>query len=114
MIVVWMCVLCNWGWPDTLVIGNRKVCSKQPKLGRIEEFWQFLVFKILFYSKYYLIIECLFFYYSEVSLQGLVDCYLAMHRSREAVTIASNACKLMGQTPRALTVCNADIYISIQ
>lgn len=36
--------------------------------------------------------------------KGLVDCYLAMHRSREAVTIASNACKLLGQTPRALTL----------
>ncbi|MPC52047.1 Anaphase-promoting complex subunit 7 [Portunus trituberculatus] len=37
-------------------------------------------------------------------LQGLVDCYLAMHRSREAVAIASNTCKLLGQTPRALTL----------
>lgn len=36
--------------------------------------------------------------------KGLVDCYLAMHRSREAVTIATNACKLLGQTPRALTL----------
>lgn len=46
--------------------------------------------------------------------QGLVDCYLAMHRSREAVTIASNACKLLGQTPRALTVSfNKDFILGL-
>ena len=36
--------------------------------------------------------------------RGLVDCYIAMHRLREALTIASNACKQLGQNPRALTV----------
>ncbi|XP_067010812.1 anaphase-promoting complex subunit 7 [Anabrus simplex] len=35
---------------------------------------------------------------------GLVDCYVAMHRLREALTIASNACKQLGQSPRALTL----------
>lgn len=44
--------------------------------------------------------------------QGLVDCYLAMHRSREAVTIASNACKLLGQTPRALTVSIFQVFLT--
>ncbi|KAJ9580300.1 hypothetical protein L9F63_004040, partial [Diploptera punctata] len=36
--------------------------------------------------------------------RGLVDCYILMHRLREALTIASNACKQLGQTPRALTL----------
>lgn len=36
--------------------------------------------------------------------RGLVDCYIAMHRLREALTIASNACKQLGQNPRALTL----------
>nr|XP_018904104.1 PREDICTED: anaphase-promoting complex subunit 7 [Bemisia tabaci] len=36
--------------------------------------------------------------------KGLIDCYIAMHRIREAVTIASNACKQLGQTPRALVL----------
>ncbi|KAK7793832.1 hypothetical protein R5R35_014328 [Gryllus longicercus] len=35
---------------------------------------------------------------------GLVDCYVGMHRLREALTIASNACKQLGQSPRALTL----------
>lgn len=36
--------------------------------------------------------------------KGLVDCYLALHRTREAIAIASNACKQLGQTARALTL----------
>lgn len=36
--------------------------------------------------------------------RGLVDCYVAMHRLREAVTIASNACKQLNNAPRALTL----------
>ncbi|XP_071448607.1 anaphase-promoting complex subunit 7, partial [Hetaerina americana] len=35
---------------------------------------------------------------------GLADCYIAMHRTREALTVASSACKQLGQTPRALTL----------
>lgn len=36
--------------------------------------------------------------------QGLVDCYIATHRLREASTIATNACKQLNNAPRALTV----------
>ncbi|GFU10345.1 anaphase-promoting complex subunit 7 [Nephila pilipes] len=36
--------------------------------------------------------------------KGLVDCYLAMHRTREAIAIASTACKQLGQTARGLTL----------
>ncbi|KAG8226886.1 hypothetical protein J437_LFUL005645 [Ladona fulva] len=36
--------------------------------------------------------------------KGLADCYIAMHRTREALTVASSACKQLGQTPRALTL----------
>uniref|UniRef100_A0A6A7G3T2 Anaphase-promoting complex subunit 7-like n=2 Tax=Hirondellea gigas TaxID=1518452 RepID=A0A6A7G3T2_9CRUS len=36
--------------------------------------------------------------------QGLVDSYMAMHRNRDAVTVASNATKLLGQTARSLTL----------
>lgn len=36
--------------------------------------------------------------------KGLVDCYVGMHRLREALNIASTGCKLLGHTPRALTV----------
>ncbi|XP_055946170.1 anaphase-promoting complex subunit 7-like isoform X2 [Argiope bruennichi] len=38
------------------------------------------------------------------AVKGLVDCYLIMHRNREAVAIASTACKQLGQTARALTL----------
>ncbi|KAE8741890.1 hypothetical protein FOCC_FOCC012542 [Frankliniella occidentalis] len=36
--------------------------------------------------------------------KGLVDCYIAMHRFREALTIACTAVKQLGQTPRSLTL----------
>ena len=36
--------------------------------------------------------------------KGLVDCYIGMHRFREALTIAGSAVKQLGQTPRSLTV----------
>lgn len=36
--------------------------------------------------------------------RGIVDCYVLMHRLREALTMASSACKQLGQTPRALTL----------
>ena len=36
--------------------------------------------------------------------EGLVNCYLAMHRLREAQTVASGLCKQLGQTARTLTV----------
>ncbi|XP_046739010.1 anaphase-promoting complex subunit 7 isoform X1 [Diprion similis] len=36
--------------------------------------------------------------------KGLVDCYVGMHRLREALNIASTGCKLLGHTPRALTL----------
>ncbi|KAG8283976.1 Anaphase promoting complex subunit 7, partial [Homalodisca vitripennis] len=35
--------------------------------------------------------------------QGLVDCYVAQHRIREAVSFASNCCKQLNNAPRALT-----------
>lgn len=36
--------------------------------------------------------------------KGCVDCYVGMHRLREALNIASNACKQLGHTPRVLSV----------
>jgi len=36
--------------------------------------------------------------------KGIVDCYINMQRCRDAFTIASNATKKLGQTPRVLTV----------
>ncbi|XP_054269328.1 anaphase-promoting complex subunit 7 [Macrosteles quadrilineatus] len=36
--------------------------------------------------------------------KGLVDCYVAQHRIREAVSFASNCCKQLNNTPRALTL----------
>jgi len=36
--------------------------------------------------------------------KGLIDSYLALHRTREAISVASNTCKLLGQTPRTLTL----------
>lgn len=41
--------------------------------------------------------------------KGLVDCYVAMLRFREALTIACSAVKQLGQTPRSLTVSYASI-----
>lgn len=36
--------------------------------------------------------------------KGCVDCYIGMHRLREALNIASSACKQLGHTPRVLSV----------
>jgi len=36
--------------------------------------------------------------------QGMVDCYIALHKMRNAVTAASNCCKQMNNHPKALTV----------
>ncbi|XP_034945414.1 anaphase-promoting complex subunit 7 isoform X2 [Chelonus insularis] len=36
--------------------------------------------------------------------KGCVDCYVGMHRLREALNIASSACKQLGHTPRVLTL----------
>ncbi|KAK7584052.1 hypothetical protein V9T40_005015 [Parthenolecanium corni] len=36
--------------------------------------------------------------------KGLVDCYLAQNRTKEALTIASNCCKADNNSPRALTL----------
>ncbi|XP_015592871.1 anaphase-promoting complex subunit 7 [Cephus cinctus] len=36
--------------------------------------------------------------------KGLVDCFVGMHRLREALNIASGACKQLGHTPRVLTL----------
>lgn len=36
--------------------------------------------------------------------KGLVDCYIALHRTRDAISFASNACKQLGQNPRALSL----------
>ncbi len=36
--------------------------------------------------------------------KGLVDCYLATNRIKEALNIASNCCKADNNSPRALTV----------
>lgn len=37
---------------------------------------------------------------------GMVDCYIAMHRTREAIELANGACRQLGHTARALTVRN--------
>lgn len=34
----------------------------------------------------------------------MVDCYIAQHKMRNAVTAASNCCKQMNNHPKALTV----------
>lgn len=36
----------------------------------------------------------------------MVDCYIALHKMRNAVTAASNCCKQMNNHPKALTVSN--------
>jgi len=36
--------------------------------------------------------------------KGLIDCYLGLSRQREAVTMATSACKHLGNSPRALTL----------
>lgn len=42
--------------------------------------------------------------YRYEAYEGLVNCYIAMHRLREALTVASGVCKQLGQNPRTLTV----------
>ena len=39
---------------------------------------------------------------------GLVDCYMASHRTREAITYAAHAYKQLGTNARSLTVSNSD------
>ena len=34
----------------------------------------------------------------------MVDCYLGLSRQREAVTVATGACKHLSNSPRALTL----------
>lgn len=34
----------------------------------------------------------------------MVDCYIALHKMRNALTAASNCCKQMNHHPKALTV----------
>lgn len=36
--------------------------------------------------------------------KGLVDCYLALHRTRDAIEVANGACKQLGHSARALTL----------
>ena len=36
--------------------------------------------------------------------RGLTDCYLQLHRTREAIQVASTACKHLGSNARTLTV----------
>lgn len=40
----------------------------------------------------------------------MVDCYIASHKMRNAVTAASNCCKQMNNHPKALTV-NINLYL---
>ncbi|KAK6641543.1 hypothetical protein RUM44_013255 [Polyplax serrata] len=42
--------------------------------------------------------------YRYEAYEGLVNCYIAMHRLREALTVASGVCKQLGQNPRTLTL----------
>lgn len=42
--------------------------------------------------------------YRYESHKGLVDCYLALHRTREAIEIANEACRQLGHNARALTL----------
>lgn len=42
--------------------------------------------------------------------KGLVDSYIAMQRFRDASTIATHACKKLGETPRVLTV--SQLYLN--
>lgn len=52
----------------------------------------------------------LFVFFSQVAPyryephKGLVDCYLAQTRTKDALGIASNCCKVDNNSPRALTV----------
>ena len=36
--------------------------------------------------------------------KGMVDCFIGLRRLREALNIACSCCKLLGHTPRVLTV----------
>lgn len=42
--------------------------------------------------------------YRHEAYKGMVDCYLAQMRNSDAASLASNACKHLGHTPRALTL----------
>lgn len=42
--------------------------------------------------------------------KGLVDCFVGMHRLREASNVASSAYKQLGSTPRVLTVTNKNTF----
>lgn len=42
--------------------------------------------------------------------KGMIDCYLAMHRTREAIELANSACKQLGSTARALTLYASVLY----
>lgn len=44
--------------------------------------------------------------------KGLVDAIVGMHRLREAINIASAACKELGHTPRVLTVRFCCLYMA--
>lgn len=52
--------------------------------------------------------------YRYEAYEGLVNCYIAMHRLREALTVASGVCKQLGQNPRTLTVVNFFFQFIIQ
>lgn len=44
----------------------------------------------------------------------MVDCYIALHKMRNAITAASNCCKQMDNHPKALTVSTQYFCISYQ
>ena len=46
----------------------------------------------------------LYLYNVFFTIAGLVDCYLSSHRTREAITFATQACKQLGQNARSLTL----------
>lgn len=46
--------------------------------------------------------------------KGCVDCFVGMHRLREALNIASSGCKQLGQTPRAISVSKWKISLCFQ
>ena len=45
-----------------------------------------------------------FSYYRYETHKGLVDCYLAQSRHREAISVATTACKQLSNSQRALTL----------
>ena len=46
----------------------------------------------------------LFFVFRYETHKGLVDCYLAQSRHREAISVATTACKQLNNSQRALTL----------